>query len=209
VSTTNRVVEVPRLRFAVRNASGNDIYSWIRTAQPQPFVTWRDLGVPVTAGLATARDARRAGAVLQPFATLASAPSEAQLARILIAEDEDALRGLVARALLQDGHDVMTANDGGEALDLLLRGAGRLRALAHRHPLPVMDGIALALAAARDHPNVTILLMTGYAEPARARDRSQHPDPRRRHQPFTLANHPGRGQRRARRRQLPQAGKYQ
>jgi predicted Zn finger-like uncharacterized protein len=32
VSTTNRVVEVPRLRFAVRNASGNEIYSW--TALP-------------------------------------------------------------------------------------------------------------------------------------------------------------------------------
>jgi two-component system cell cycle response regulator CpdR len=30
--------------------------------------------------------------------------------------------------------------------------------------MPVMDGIALALATARDHPNVTILLMTGYAD---------------------------------------------
>jgi DNA-binding response OmpR family regulator len=27
-----------------------------------------------------------------------------------------------------------------------------------------MDGIALALATARDHPHVTILLMTGYAD---------------------------------------------
>jgi CheY-like chemotaxis protein len=30
--------------------------------------------------------------------------------------------------------------------------------------MPVMDGIALALAAARDHPDMTILLMTGYAD---------------------------------------------
>jgi CheY-like chemotaxis protein len=30
--------------------------------------------------------------------------------------------------------------------------------------MPVMDGIALALAAARDHPGVIILLMTAYAE---------------------------------------------
>ena len=30
--------------------------------------------------------------------------------------------------------------------------------------MPVMDGIALALAAARDHPGLTILLMTGYAD---------------------------------------------
>src|SRR5712691_1650623 len=56
--------------------------------------------------------------------TSASASSEAELARILIAEDEDALRGLVARALLQDGHDVMTANDGAEALDVIVREQG-------------------------------------------------------------------------------------
>ena len=30
--------------------------------------------------------------------------------------------------------------------------------------MPVMDGIALALAAARDHPDLIILLMTGYAD---------------------------------------------
>jgi two-component system cell cycle response regulator CpdR len=30
--------------------------------------------------------------------------------------------------------------------------------------MPIMDGIALALAAARDHPALTIVLMTGYAD---------------------------------------------
>ena len=30
------------------------------------------------------------------------------VARILIAEDEDAIRNLIARALRQDGHDVIT-----------------------------------------------------------------------------------------------------
>ena len=30
--------------------------------------------------------------------------------------------------------------------------------------MPLMDGIALALAAARDFPDLTILLMTGYAD---------------------------------------------
>ena len=30
--------------------------------------------------------------------------------------------------------------------------------------MPVMDGIALALAAARDFPDLTILLMTGFAD---------------------------------------------
>jgi len=43
------------------------------------------------------------------------------MARILVAEDEEALRSLVVRALRQDGHEVMTANDGAEALDVLTR----------------------------------------------------------------------------------------
>jgi CheY-like chemotaxis protein len=30
--------------------------------------------------------------------------------------------------------------------------------------MPVMDGIALALAVARDHPSLAILMMTGYAD---------------------------------------------
>jgi CheY-like chemotaxis protein len=86
------------------------------------------------------------------------------MARILIAEDEDSLRSLVARALSQDGHHVMTANDGAEALDLLTRERGAFELLLTDIRMPVMDGIALALAAARDHPRLAILLMTGYAD---------------------------------------------
>jgi two-component system cell cycle response regulator CpdR len=86
------------------------------------------------------------------------------MARILIAEDEEGLRSLVARALSQDGHAVVTANDGAEALDVLTREQGAFELLLTDIRMPIMDGIALALAAARDHPNVAILLMTGYAD---------------------------------------------
>jgi DNA-binding response OmpR family regulator len=86
------------------------------------------------------------------------------MARILIAEDEDDVRGLIARALLQDGHDVMTAQDGAEALDLLARERGAFELLLADIRMPIMDGIALALATARDHPGITILLMTAYAD---------------------------------------------
>ncbi len=86
------------------------------------------------------------------------------MARILIAEDEDGLRTLVARALAQDGHSVVTANDGAEALDALTRERGAFELLLTDIRMPIMDGIALALATARDLPHVTILLMTGYAD---------------------------------------------
>lgn len=86
------------------------------------------------------------------------------MARILIAEDEEALRALCARGLQTDGHDVKTACDGGEALDVMTREQGRFDLLLTDIRMPIMDGIALALAVARDFPQVTILLMTGYAD---------------------------------------------
>ena len=86
------------------------------------------------------------------------------MARILIAEDEEALCALCARALTSDGHEVATACDGSDALDLLVRETGRFDLLLTDIRMPMMDGIALALAAARDYPELTILLMTGYAD---------------------------------------------
>ena len=86
------------------------------------------------------------------------------MSRILIAEDEEALRAMCARALVTDGHHVETACDGSEALEILIRERGRFDLLLTDVRMPVMDGIALALAAARDFPDLTILLMTGYAD---------------------------------------------
>jgi two-component system cell cycle response regulator CpdR len=84
--------------------------------------------------------------------------------RILIADDEDSMRALVARAIGMDGHDIVTAQDGAEALEILIREEGAFDLLLTDIQMPVMDGIALALSAARDFPRLTILLMTGFAD---------------------------------------------
>ena len=86
------------------------------------------------------------------------------MSRVLIADDESAMRSLVARAIAMDGHDIVTAEDGAEALDILTREPGGFDLLLTDIKMPIMDGIALALAAARDFPDLTILLMTGFAD---------------------------------------------
>ena len=86
------------------------------------------------------------------------------MARILIAEDEESVRALVMRALTQDGHEVVATADGAEALDVLQRERGRFDLLLTDVKMPMMDGLELALAAARDFPALPIVLMTGYAD---------------------------------------------
>jgi two-component system cell cycle response regulator CpdR len=83
--------------------------------------------------------------------------------RVLIVDDEESMRMLVARAIAMDGHDIATAEDGAEALEILSE-QGAFDLLLTDIQMPVMDGIALALAAARDFPDLTILLMTGFAD---------------------------------------------
>jgi two-component system, cell cycle response regulator CpdR len=86
------------------------------------------------------------------------------MARILIAEDEEALRALCARGLTTDGHQVLSACDGSEALEILAREQGGFDLLLTDVRMPIVDGIALALSVARDFPALTILMMTGYAD---------------------------------------------
>jgi CheY-like chemotaxis protein len=86
------------------------------------------------------------------------------VARVLIVDDEDSMRSLVARAIAMDSHETVTAADGAEALDVLTGDAGAFDLLLTDIKMPIMDGIALALAAARDFPDLVILLMTGFAD---------------------------------------------
>jgi CheY-like chemotaxis protein len=86
------------------------------------------------------------------------------MSRVLIVDDEESMRMLVARAIAMDGHHTETAQDGAEALEILTREQGRYDLLLTDIQMPIMDGIALALATARDFPRLTILLMTGFAD---------------------------------------------
>ena len=86
------------------------------------------------------------------------------MARILIAEDEEPLRALIKRALAEEGHTVVATADGSEALDKLQSEGDGFDLLLADIKMPMMDGIALALAVARDFPKLPILLMTGYAD---------------------------------------------
>lgn len=83
------------------------------------------------------------------------------MSRVLVAEDDSAVREFVTRALLQKGHEVTAVGDGMQALDALK--GSHFDMLLSDIVMPELDGIALALKVSMDYPELPVLLMTGYA----------------------------------------------
>jgi two-component system, cell cycle sensor histidine kinase and response regulator CckA len=84
-------------------------------------------------------------------------------ATILVAEDEPAVMSLLRRALEGEGHVVLAAGDGLEALDLLDRHGGAPDLLITDAVMPRMDGLELALRVRARCPSLPILLTSGYS----------------------------------------------
>ena len=86
------------------------------------------------------------------------------MAKILLAEDDEAVRTFVARALTMDGHTIVSAEDGEEGFDRLQEHDGEFDLLLSDIKMPFMDGIELARNAASLYPELKILFMTGFAD---------------------------------------------
>ncbi len=87
---------------------------------------------------------------------------------VLLVDDEDGIVRLSARALMNDGWSVLTANSGEAALALLDDGTvlDRLCAIVSDMVMPGMDGAALVQEIRRRRPGLPAILTSGYAEPA-------------------------------------------
>ena len=81
--------------------------------------------------------------------------------RILLAEDDDAMRVYLARALEQAGYSVDAVDRGTEALPLLQSRDYDL--LLSDIVMPEMDGIELAQRCAEVSPQTRVMFITGFA----------------------------------------------
>lgn len=105
--------------------------------------------------------------------------------RILLVEDDEAVRALLQNTLEDLGYQVHLAEDGTRALALLER-LGPLDLLLSDVGLPGLDGRQLADVARRLWPGLPVILMTGYAEQARVREAFLGPGMRMLNKPFAL-----------------------
>ena len=83
------------------------------------------------------------------------------MARILLAEDDDSMRGFLSRALSRAGHEVTAVADGLDAVPLLAYIDFDL--LLADIVMPGMDGINLAKRASSEIPGLKVMLITGFA----------------------------------------------
>jgi len=85
--------------------------------------------------------------------------------RILIADDDDGVRSMLARRLTSAGYEVLEATDGRRCLDVLRTTPVDLVILDIF--MPELDGIAVIARASRDFAHVPILAMSGGGTVAR------------------------------------------
>ncbi len=85
------------------------------------------------------------------------------MAKILIVEDEEEMRNAVRRTLQFNGYDVVTVNDGSEAL----------KAIENEKPnlvltdifMPGMEGLETIRVLSSMYPDLPIVVMTGSLDP--------------------------------------------
>ncbi|MBU1210948.1 MAG: response regulator [Alphaproteobacteria bacterium] len=81
--------------------------------------------------------------------------------RIILAEDDESMRGFLERALVRAGYDVVSFNNGADALERLKEEPFAL--LLTDIVMPRMDGIELARRASELDPDLKIMFITGFA----------------------------------------------
>ncbi len=92
--------------------------------------------------------------------------------RILVVEDEDSVRAIVARTLADEGYEVIEARHGREALARLEEHGATIALVLSDVVMPVMGGKELGERLARERPDLPLVWMSGYPRDAAFADGS-------------------------------------
>jgi CheY-like chemotaxis protein len=84
--------------------------------------------------------------------------------RVLVIEDEPAVRSFIASTLSRHGYDVRTADDGVDALEVL-RQTPDIALVISDVRMPRMSGLAFYAHLRRTHPGVPTILISGDSAP--------------------------------------------
>jgi len=81
--------------------------------------------------------------------------------KVLVADDEESLRGIVKEILTDNGYDVDAASNGKEAMDLVRK--NNYEVLISDIRMPEMNGIELLEEVKKFNPKIEVIMMTSHA----------------------------------------------
>jgi two-component system cell cycle sensor histidine kinase/response regulator CckA len=106
--------------------------------------------------------------------------------RVLLVEDEDAVRGFAVRALQRQGYEVLEAATGAEALEVMDQVQGEIDLIVSDVMMPEMDGPAMLKEIRKTHPDLRIIFVSGYPDDAFTRSLDENERYAFLQKPFTL-----------------------
>ncbi len=83
---------------------------------------------------------------------------------ILVVEDEESVRGLAVLVLTRLGYQVIQAENGREALDLIRENADRIQLVMTDVVMPQMGGPELAEQIIEQYPKINVVFISGYTD---------------------------------------------
>ena len=135
--------------YGIVSQSGGHIYVYSEPGEGTTFKVYLPL---LESGEAAGFDERASGEDLTGGET------------ILLVEDEDIVRDLIATVLRRHGHSVLTAAGRDEALEVAAGYSGRIDIMVTDVVMPGKSGVELAEAMVHVRPEMPVLFISGYAE---------------------------------------------
>ncbi len=86
----------------------------------------------------------------------------AEKKKILVVDDEDALRTVLSSELAGEGYEVETAADGDEAMEVIRAKTFDLILLDIK--MPKVDGFEVLKFLKSKYPNIKVIMLTGFAD---------------------------------------------
>jgi DNA-binding NtrC family response regulator len=96
----------------------------------------------------------------------------ADKSRILVVDDEDALRMVLSSELSSSGYDVATASDGDEAITVIQNKKFDLVLLDIK--MPKVDGFEVLKFVKKNYPSMKVIMLTGFADLKNAIESKKH-----------------------------------
>lgn len=87
---------------------------------------------------------------------------------VLVVDDEPDVRSFVSSVLLRNGYDVLEAEDGLAAYELVERLSGGIEVLVTDIQMPRMDGITLGQKVSAGFPDIGVLYISAFTAKAAA-----------------------------------------